>query len=146
MKRRGWRVALTVATLGLALVAGLVAFNWATVRDHAEAWWFVATRETREVNPSARFRRLEGTWQRPYSLEKNEETPPLTDWGWRFLASDSDRPVVFSDVKDPWWSFEFSWDPPTVEETLILLRKKGYRIIDQRFPHLVYVVTGYPQR
>jgi hypothetical protein len=51
MKRRGWRVALTVATLGLVLVACLVAFNWTTVRDHAEAWWFQATRETRTIEP-----------------------------------------------------------------------------------------------
>ena len=51
MKRRGWRVALTVATLGLALVAGLVALNWATVSDHAEAWWFQATRDTAQFHP-----------------------------------------------------------------------------------------------
>jgi hypothetical protein len=53
MKRRGWRVALTVATIGLAIIAGFVAFNWATVRDHAEAWWFVATRETETIAPEA---------------------------------------------------------------------------------------------
>src|SRR5262245_55778029 len=52
MKHPGWRAALTVAMLGFAIVAGLVAFNWSTVRDHAEAWWFQATKETRRSSLS----------------------------------------------------------------------------------------------
>jgi hypothetical protein len=51
MKRRGWRVALTVATIEFVLVACLVAFNWDTVRDHAEAWWFQLATETRTIEP-----------------------------------------------------------------------------------------------
>ena len=44
MKPRARRIALLTVAAGCLVVAGLVALNWLTVRDHAEAWWFQLTR------------------------------------------------------------------------------------------------------
>jgi hypothetical protein len=51
MKPRARRIALVTVAAGCLVGAGLVAFNWQTVRDHAESWWFVMTRETKTLNP-----------------------------------------------------------------------------------------------
>jgi hypothetical protein len=51
MKSPARRIALLTMAAGSLVVAGLVAFNWQVVRDHAEAWWFQATRETEMVVP-----------------------------------------------------------------------------------------------
>jgi hypothetical protein len=142
MKRRGWRVALTVATLGLVLVAGLVAFNWATVRDHAEAWWFPFTRQTQTAMPEDNDRALE-----PFSI----------------LAAASDRRVIFQADAGVRLLFESSvglspnrtFDSPpdpyehlrtlTTAGLLDALRRYGYRILELRFPSQAYVVVGYPE-
>jgi hypothetical protein len=124
MKRRGWRVALTVATVGLALVAGLVALNWATVRDHAEAWLFQVTRETAERTPL--------------------DPDPLHGSTWMFqcLADDEGQPVVFDTGAAPWArTRSLRLEPRGVAKGL---RSAGYRILEQRFPRRAYIVVGYP--
>jgi hypothetical protein len=140
MKRRGWRVALTVATLGLALVASLVAFNWAAVRDHAEAWWFQATTETKKVEVM-RPRAVEST------IDPDDEGLPLG-----FLEGLSDHtglPVVFAAAKVE--SMADSRLRIRVrtrfrrDTALAILSENGYRILEQYFPRRAYVVTGYPE-
>jgi hypothetical protein len=59
MKRRGKRLAFTVAATGGAVLLVLVVANWRTVRDHAEAWWFQLTRETETIEPGSVTARLE---------------------------------------------------------------------------------------
>jgi hypothetical protein len=138
MKRRGWRVALTVATLGLALVGGLVALNWAAARDHAEAWWFQATRETRRIDPEA-------TSLRDF-LSARPQLFILTSWVFRCLASDSGLRVIFDAEEDLDYGYGrmHSWIPATAEATLAMLRQRGFRILEQRFPSPAYVVMGCP--
>jgi hypothetical protein len=132
MKRRGWRVALTVATLGLALAAGLVALNWATVRDHAEAWWFLMMREPEgEISPPAL-----------------RETPVVhvKEVHLSLLALSSGCPVVFDRDALPAWTGLMP-DPQYRGSTAAILqhlRDYGYRIVEQRFPRRAYVVVGYP--
>ena len=127
MKRRGWRVALTVATLGIAIVAGLVAFNWATVRDHAEAWWFQATRETRMATP---------------------ESQEGKQWIYQQLADCFKCPVVF-DPAEPVIIWEIGPHEPQHclvmgEATIRAMREGGFHLLEQRFPRRAYVVVGYP--
>jgi hypothetical protein len=139
MKRRGWRVALTVATLGLALVAGLVAFNWAIVRDHAEAWWFVATRETKTIEP-------------------NSPNPgPFAEQLFHVAAGVSGCQVIFAPKETGGWVRVESADPRvkrggysftgnfSIKGSIWeLLEAEGYRVLEQRFPRRAYVVVGYP--
>jgi hypothetical protein len=54
MKPRARRIALLAVSAGcLVVTAAVAALGWGTVRDHAEAWWFQATRETKTFFPEA---------------------------------------------------------------------------------------------
>jgi hypothetical protein len=130
MKRRGWRVALTVATLGLALVAGLVALNWEAVRNQVEAWRFVVTRETEEILPDPMF----------INTSDLGPVPAFT-----LLSSCTGRPVVCDRTKDnrPFYS-STQWDKADKDFILNALKNHGFRVIEQRFPRLAYLVVGYP--
>jgi hypothetical protein len=109
-----------VATLGLVLVAGLVALNWATVRDHAEAWWFIATRETETVSPVGE-----------YDARK---------WPFSLLAGSVRLPVIFDPAENKNSPLQGSGD-----SVLGVLQADGFRVIEQRFPRRAYVVVGYPE-
>jgi hypothetical protein len=145
-----------VAALGLALVAGLVAFNWTTVRDHAEAWWFQATQGTETIvsDPGyvEHYKKRDGyAFQAPKDLL-------------HFLASVSGTPVVatrealkehvITGEHDPTivLSYEsvpsplLQADSPFLLEAILgALQAIGHRVIEQRFPCRAYVVVGYAQ-
>jgi hypothetical protein len=144
MKRRGWRVALTVATLGVALVVGLVAFNWATVCDSLEAWRFLSTRTTRTVIPVHELR----GWARslpdtPFGriwIDPNDLFSILADYSGVPVILDVDAERTTEGESLPGadcWSF-------TDVDALRNLRGVGYRILEQRLPYRSYVVIGYP--
>jgi hypothetical protein len=125
MKPRARRIALLTVAAGCLVVAGVVAFNWPTVRDHIQAWWFVATRETRAMPAT-------GT-----SFLSHE------DWACFDLAQYLGKPVIFD--KAMRISTELvDWRLPS-DVVLLRLRENGYRIIEQRFPCRAYVVVGYPE-
>src|SRR5262245_27149169 len=104
MKRRGWRVTLGAAATGLALVACLVALNAKAVRDHLQAWWFVATRPTKTIAP------FTVGAEEPFSI----------------LANLSGRPVIYDPAADfgQRW-FDGGWLDPLLRE----LQEKGFHVI-----------------
>ena len=107
MKSRSRRIALLTMAAGCLVVAGLVAFNWATVRDHAEAWWLQATRDTGELRP------LPGAqWCMPCRFQD--------------LADQSDQPVILpSDLDMDGREVD---DHDREPSALLALRKAGFRI------------------
>src|SRR5262245_4515665 len=160
MKRRGWRVALTVAALGLALVVGLVACNWATVRDHAEAWWFQVTRETTTIDPcpvpSGDCATLKG----------QSRGEGRSDFGLQSVLSVlacSGHSVIHDLPPRSLIERGMSWPPPdpsfrfwvgsswpvqiksaTPDLAKRILRANGWRVLEQRFPSRAYVVVCPP--
>jgi hypothetical protein len=132
MKPRARRIALLTMAAACLLVAGLVALNWDTVRDHAEAWRFVWTTETGEVQPHRQPRRI--TVLPPYSPH----------WEFLFLATSSGRPVIFERDAVPRDIAAAVDDRESTDEVLQNLRRHGYRILEQVFPRPAYVVVGYP--
>ncbi|MGH7428817.1 MAG: hypothetical protein ACREJ4_10770, partial [Candidatus Methylomirabilaceae bacterium] len=76
-----------MATLGLALVGALVAFNWGVVRDHVEAWWFQATTETKAIAPDPHFLKSRKREDDLYVIGGIKELACL-------LASTSGHPIV----------------------------------------------------
>ncbi|HVR76646.1 MAG TPA: hypothetical protein VMT52_20115 [Planctomycetota bacterium] len=140
-RRRGRRITWAAAAAGCLVVAGFVVLHRAAVRDHVEAWRFVATRETETVTPGGN----EGTYREPLSI----------------LADSTGLPLIFDPGSDAFirrlfessFGLARSWAPPpdqyeqlrtlSGEAVLDALRQDGYRILEQRFPREAYVVVGY---
>jgi hypothetical protein len=127
MNHRGLRVTLIAGAIGLAVVAIVVAFNWDVVRDHVEAWWFVATRQTVTItsDPTLPGLAIDG---RKLFYERSE--PKVWDC-LQIVAKYSGCPVIADkETVDLWFG----------------VRSADYRILEQRFPRRAYVVVGYPER
>jgi hypothetical protein len=148
MKRRGWRVVLTVVTVGLALVASLVAFKWPTVRDHAEAWWFQVARKTETIEPAPALKESPREF-----MHAVEQEVTLIDMRGCFLvlATYSGLKVIFDSAEDEnsafprTTDFHSFWILPrgsdlTAASALDVLRENGWRVLEQRFPRRAYVV------
>ena len=155
MKRRGLRFTLTAGAIGLAVVAGVVAFNWGVVRDHVEAWWFQLHLADGDGGTG-----LEGVLAaliRPYGVHGSfDSAGQILQYEHVYnpfslllaLVRESGCPVIFASAQD--------LDPPnitlasqlqnvTTDTIRAVLQANGYRIIEQRFPRRAYVVVGYPE-
>src|SRR5262245_39380789 len=133
MKPRARRLVLLTAAAGTLVIVGLMAFNWPTVHDHAEAWWFQLTTETEAIRPDT-----------PY-LELCKKSDSYSWHGirdlLRLLASTSGRLVIGGrDV------YQVMAMVParnlTPDFALHLLRSEGCRVLEQRFPRSAYVVIA----
>jgi hypothetical protein len=129
MKRRGLHAALTAVAIGLVLVAGVVAFNWGVVGDHAQAWWFQVTRKTAKVQPD--------------SFLGDGSIHPANLWLLRQLASLSGHAVIY-DPTSPWLHVTKRSLQAPGKTTVRTLREDGWRILEQYFPQRAYVVVMYP--
>jgi hypothetical protein len=147
MKRRGLRVALTTGAIGLAPIAGLVAFNWGVVRDHAEAWWFQTTSEARTFQPTDKPSPLLQPEFQLMCLAIHTGCAVVGDPAcfpkspshntWRYIvqhAREVDGTVRLDGIMP---------GPDTASGMLQALRSDGYHIVEQRFPRRAYVVVGY---
>jgi hypothetical protein len=150
MNRRTRRIAFVSAGAGALVIAGLVA--WSTVRDHAEAWWFEATRSTRTLTPQG--------------IPPTESMVELTpEYLIQCIANYSGRSVVFDPDSlgnrfsfkghrlprarpQPFWYFrrDVHWLAASPPDFMlrILEEKWRLRVLDQSFPRRAYVVVGYP--
>jgi hypothetical protein len=154
MKPRARRIALLTVAAGCLVLAGLVAFNWDAVRDHAEAWWFQVTRETKAMTPGP-FPQ-ESARARSFVSGDGLVMAALQD-----LADRSARTVIFDAAAAKQvglYAFKLQHDASTLEEIDVSvslqakdaddparrLRAVGWTILDLRFPHRAFVVTGYP--
>jgi hypothetical protein len=122
MNPRARRIALLTVAAGCLVAAALVAFNWPTVRDHAEAWWFQATNKTWELPP----------------------LPPGVTYCLRYpfqdLADQSCQLVIMPHLDGDCLKV----DDREPLGALVALREAGFRIVKQSFPQQAYVVVGYP--
>jgi hypothetical protein len=142
MKPRARRVTIAAAVLGAGVVAVLAVAHWSTVRDHAEAWWFVCTRETKTINPDPGSKVIANeTWtafiQRhsPEALYKKQPETFLEE-----IANYSDRPIIF----DPsYWLNPWTIKSREGATVTSFLRANGLRLIEQRFPDPAYVLIGW---
>jgi hypothetical protein len=119
MKRRARRAVIGGAALVALVVDVLVVANWGTVRDHVEAWWFQATSETAELNPL----HLSICLQCPFQDLANQNSQPVI------------LPTTGIDME------HVDLDPGLASAPLEMLRKAGFRILEQRFPRRAYVVV-----
>jgi hypothetical protein len=122
MKRRARQAVIGTAALVAVLVAVLVVANWSTIRDHVEAWWFQATSETEELNPLHLSMCLKC---------------PFQD-----LANQSSQPVILPTTGINMEHVDL--DGGLASAPLQMLRKAGFRILEQRFPRRAYVVIRDP--
>jgi hypothetical protein len=148
MKPRARRIALLTVAAGCLVVAGLAAFNWPTVRDHAEAWWFIWTKETRTLKP------LRISTQETQTLESIGTLEAVGKRRWssvpalgylQLVASFTSMPVICEESLSRDSKMQLlACLPPGVVDPVKLLRENGYRILEQRFPRQAYVVVSYP--
>jgi hypothetical protein len=126
MKPHMRRIALLTVAAACLVVVGLVAFNWTTVRDHAEAWWFVWKRHTQVALPGG--------------------SSPALDSSSAFqrLADSHHCPVIFDPTLAVLTTVSNSTSRALGDVLLARLRYQGWRVIEQRFPRRAYVVTCYP--
>jgi hypothetical protein len=118
---------LAAAALVAVLVAGLLAANWGTVRDHVEAWRFQAAQETTTFQPLSSL------------AEGDMVMGPAS--AFQALATCSKRTVVF----DPNFTHRELWSVTreatlNPDELLRVIERNGWRVIKQHFPTKVYVV------
>ena len=138
MKRRARRVTVAAATLGSAVIVGLVVVLLSdAVRTHLEAWWLQSMTATEIIEPNPA---LQGS---VVSVLANDSRL-TTIVG--VLANHSGLPVIVHRVGyDP-----ASLNPPVRIDTtywgvtsnwaLHALRDRGCRILEQRIPRRAYVV------
>ena len=143
VKPRALWVTITKAIIEVAVVVVflVVVLNLSTVRDHLQAWLFQLTRKTETRVPS------------PTSIEfpvpvMEGDDRLLFDFEdcLLMLATYSDRSVVF-DLEDDFHSAfpRTAWSLPrgsilSADAALKVLQAKGYRVLQQRFPRMAYVV------
>ena len=134
MKPRARRVVIGAAALVAVLVSVLVAANWATVRDHVEAWHFQMTRETETEEPN------------DTAFESLTAAHGGTGLGYlllyEMLARYSERAVIFEVVEGIEDNTVWVGGGQTVGggDLVRMLKDNGYRVLDQRFPRRAYVV------
>jgi hypothetical protein len=160
MKRRGKRIAFTVAATGLAVLLVLVVAHWGTVRDHVEAWWFQLTRETETIEPGAvsvpTAEISGGIAPGLRGAPPAESFSILTRMELRellgLLATHSGRPMTYDPADPPpeaWWlphvgivrKIAADYAPAfTRADPMGVLGDSGYRVLEQRFPRHAYVL------
>src|SRR5688572_12185679 len=135
---------IVTAALVATLVAVLVVTHWPTVRDHVEAWHFLATRDTETIAPVI----VEGAEDFTYQLED-----ALTLF--HIAANVLRCSVIFDPLEVPSLHRqnrvvrtlslggggsrdEIIWHPQ--EGVRVLIEKHGWRVLEQRFPRKAYVV------
>jgi len=137
MKPRGPRAVIGTVALMAVVVTLLVIANWVTVRDHLEAWRFQLTRKTTALEPFTPTSSLTSTVWLPFS-----DTTPV---GPGLLAAYSNRFVIYDEAARMGQTELLSPDANlTLEDVLRLLRQRGWRILDQRFPRKAFVFIGAP--
>ena len=146
MKPRARRVTFAAAVLGAAIVAVLMVLNWATVRDHAEAWWIQLTRETETILPNQSLKEVRSI---PFGLS-TIDTPDLSFASFVLLAKYSGVDVVFTSdwnklervtvVDLPDWNIDLPTETTTriTDRIRSALEKDGWRVLEQRFPRRAY--------
>ena len=133
MKPRARRVTLVAVALGGAVLGVLVVANWATVRDHVEAWHFQLTTETETVVPNS-------AWMESSAFElfaEGGDDYTIADLeGWlEVLATKSGRTVVLDTTEKKDLPLRSGFD-----SALSVLEANGYRVLEQRFPRRAYVI------
>jgi hypothetical protein len=139
VKRRGNRIAFTVAATGLAVALVVGILYRGVVTDHVAAWWFQLTTETMTVEPQPDH----PEWV-ALQIEESTEEDLLDTAALPQVLADSSGRVVIIDVERRW-----EWDPPdipwgkrdfTTATILEAAKEVGLRVIDQRFPQRAFVV------
>jgi hypothetical protein len=93
MNRRGKRIAFTVAAAGLAVVLVVGILYRDGIRDHVEAWRFVASRKTQTFEPLPPAPKWTGVLGHTDSMG--------TEWVLHTLADFSGRHVIFDPTSLP---------------------------------------------
>ena len=138
MKRRGKRIAFTVAAAGLAVVLVLGTIHRGAVRDHLEAWHFQLTRKTKTVTPGSAGRSFTSLCEKvgmgPRSVVQDEVLLGV-------LAERSGRSVIW-DPAGPTWAFVLGQGEElrTAADATRILRAGAWRVLDQRFPRRAHIV------
>ena len=101
-----------------------VVANWGTVRDHIEARRFQITRDARTFEP----------------LPERTTRTPLWEEEWlQFAAERMDCPVIVDSLEMPSFHVGCVSEKGIEEEAL---ERKGWRVLEQRFPRKAFVVKG----
>jgi len=136
VKQRAWRITIGAAVLAVVLVAALVVANWGTVRDHVEAWHFQLTSDTVALDPHTPLCVPESSTPALQILSTYANCSVVLERKWQHDVWGDQ--VVVIDVIYPWESTY------TADMLLRELRRRGCRVLEQRFPIKAYVVIGRP--
>jgi hypothetical protein len=124
MKPRARRVTIAAAVLGVGVLGVLVVAHWSMVRDHVEAWHFQLATETEMLEPNP-------AWSEQLVAAKPGHLLVIDDLA-RCLSNCSGRSAIVDSQK---------WPVRAGSETVLqALRKRRWRVLEQRFPRRAYVV------
>ena len=126
MNRRARRVVIRAAALVVMVVAVLVVTNWATVRDHVEAWTFQLTRETRTIPPKGG-----GVTVNSFPGEELILRLAARQLHCKVIFDPRETRPLFTNCTVRGWRGD------NIQALLVM---RGYRVLAQRLPERAYVL------
>jgi len=126
MKPRARRITIGAAALVAVVVAVLVVANWATVRDHVEAWHVQLTRTTVIAVAGERCSNLSLVGRLSWELADLSACPVIFE---------PEEPIVMCG------GVSGGAAPQSIRNVLGFLTYRGYRVVEQCFPRKAYIVV-----
>jgi hypothetical protein len=143
-----------IALVSLGVLITFIAIQWATIRDHLEAWYCQLSIDTRTIDPEPGLKGLAA------SISGGNVIRVRPSDMFDFLANYTGVPVIVNaeldkaSTYDMWlWhdtevaagnggiSFEV-----TAEQVVKCLKANGFRLTQQLLPKAAYVILGRPAR